>query len=292
MSPNFSLENPATWIGILLPLAGAAVALVVGWIVARIAQRAVVYWVPRAGGTAITLAPLAGQAVRYAILIFALITALGFLGIPQTSLLTVVGAASLALALSLQNTLSNVASGIMLAWIRPIAVGEYITGDGVEGVVVEIGLFGTRLRSTSGLYVFTNNNKLWNGAITNHSREPRRRIDVNVTLPDTANIARARKALLGAANRDKRVLADPAPTVIVSGFGTNTVTLQMRVWVPTAHYRNALRDLTEAAKLAANKLLATSDGGTAEVTEAEDPHVTHSGAKTPDLGPDEPPERP
>jgi small conductance mechanosensitive channel len=292
MPTTFSLENPATWTGVLLPLFGAAMALIVGWIVARIAQRAVVYWVPRAGDTAVTLAPLAGQAVRYAILIFALVTALGFIGVPQTSLFTVIGAASLALALSLQNTLSNVASGIMLAWIRPIAVGDYITGDGVEGVVVEIGLFGTRLRSTSGLFVFTNNNKLWNGAITNHSREPRRRIDVNVTLPDTANIARARKALLTVANHDKRVLPDPAPAVIVSSFGTNTVTLQMRVWVPTPNYRAALRDLTEATKLASNKLLAAGEGGVAEVSEAEDPHVAQSGAKTPDLGPEPPPTPP
>jgi small conductance mechanosensitive channel len=289
MPTTFSLENPVTWTSVLLPILGAALALGVGWIVARVAQRAVLYWVPRAGGTAITLAPLAGQAVRYAILIFALVTALGFIGVPQTSLITVIGTASLALALSLQNTLSNVASGIMLAWIRPIAVGDYITGDGVEGVVVELGLFGTRLRSTSGLYVFTNNNKLWNGAITNHSREPRRRIDVNVTLPDTANIARARKALLSVANHDKRVLPDPAPAVIVSSFGTNTVTLQMRVWVPTPDYRAALRDLTEASKLAANKLLAAGEGGIAEVTQAEDPHVAHSGAKTPDLGPEPPP---
>ena len=73
--------------------------------------------------------------------------------------------------------------------------GEYIKGDGVEGEVVEIGLFGPRLRSTTGVYVFTNNNRLWNGAITHHSREPRRRIDVDVTRPDTATIAAVRNAL-------------------------------------------------------------------------------------------------
>src|SRR3954468_20645031 len=208
------LTNPATWTAIILPILAAILVLVVGWIVGRFAQRALTTWLPRAGGNMVTIAPFAGQASRYAIIIFALITALGFIGVPSASILTVVGTASLALALALQNTLSNVAAGIMLAWIRPIAVGEYITGDGVEGVVVEIGLFGTRLRSTSGLYLFTNNNKLWNGAITNHSlgkgptpthsREPRRRIDIDVTIPDSANISRARKALLGIAERDKR----------------------------------------------------------------------------------------
>jgi small conductance mechanosensitive channel len=171
----------------------------------------------------------------------------------------------------------------MLAWIRPIAVGEYITGDGVEGVVVEIGLFGTRLRSTSGLFVFTNNNRLWNGAITNHSREPRRRIDVDVTVPDSANVNHARDALLAVARSDQRVLSDPAPIVFVSGFGTDTVTLEMRVWVATPAYRSSSRDLTAAAKIATNKVLAEGKGGTAQVEEAKDPHVSQAGAQTPDL---------
>lgn len=282
MFSSFSLDDPATWAVLLLPVLGAIAVLIVGYVLGRIAQRAIQQWLPRAGGNSMTIAPLAGQAARYIIIIFSIVTALGFLGVPQASIFAVVGAASLALALSLQNTLSNVASGIMLTWIRPVAVGEYITGDGVEGEIVEIGLFGTRLRSTSGLFVFTNNNKLWNGAITNHSREPRRRIDVDVTVPDTANIANLRRALLSVAGKDKRVLTDPAAIAFVSTFGATTVTLELRVWVKTPDYRPALRDLKEAAKSAVNKLLAAKDEGVAEVSQAPDPHVTQSGAQTPE----------
>jgi small conductance mechanosensitive channel len=278
-----SLSDPETWSAFLLPILGALIVLVAGYMLSRLAQRLVARWLPRAGRGAVTIAPLAGQAVRYAILIVAIVTALGFVGIPSASILTVVGAAGLALALALQNTLSNVAAGIMLAWIRPIAVGDYVTGDGVEGVVVEIGLFGTRLRSTSGLYVFCNNTRMWNGPITNHTREPRRRIDVDVTLPDSANMNHAREAMLTIAVADKRVLPDPAPIVIVKDFGATTATLEMRAWVATPDYRAALRDLTEAMKLGINKLLAEGSGGTAQVTEAEDPHVAQSGARTPDL---------
>jgi len=278
MFSSFSLDTPATWTGLLIPVLGAIAVLIAGYVLGRLAQQAVRQWVPRAGGNSITIAPLVGQATRYAILVFAIVTALGFLGVPQASILTVVGAASLALALSLQNTLSNVASGIMLAWIRPIAVGEYIKGDGVEGEVIEIGLFGTRLRSTTGIYVFTNNNKLWNGAIINHSREPRRRIDVDVTIPDTASVAAVRKSMLAAATKDKRVLAEPEAMAFVSGFGATTVTLELRVWVPTSDYRAAVRDITEAAKAGVNKVLAAGDGGTAEVAENKDPHATESGA--------------
>jgi small conductance mechanosensitive channel len=282
MNPSFSFANPETWVALGVPTVAAIVVLVVGFWLSRPAQRAVMRWLPKASAGATTIAPLLGQAVRYGIIVFAVVTALGFIGVPQTSLLAVLGAASLAIALALQNTLSNIAAGIMLAWIRPIAVGEYITGDGVEGVVVEIGLFGTRLRSTSGLFVFTPNNKLWNGAITNHSREPRRRIDVNVTLPDSANISHARKVLLDVTRHDKRVLNDPAPVVIVNAFGKDTVSLQMRVWVPTPQYREALRDLTEQTKLAVNKMLAAGDGGTADVQEAADPHLVQAGTQAPD----------
>lgn len=276
MFSTFSLDNPATWTGLIMPVLGAIAAVLLGFVIGRAAQHAVMRWVPRTPSM-ITIAPLAGQAARYGILIFALVTALGFVGVPQASIIAVVGAASLALALSLQNTLSNVASGIMLAWIRPVAVGDYVKGDGVEGEVVEVGLFGTRLRSTTGLYVFTNNNRLWNGAITNYSREPRRRIDVTVTIPDTANITQVRKALLATAKKDKRVLPQPEAQVIVESFNKDTVSLQMRLWVPTPDYRTALRDLTEHSKLAVNKLLAAGDGGIAEVTEAADPHAAGGG---------------
>jgi len=284
MNQPFSLANPATWTQFLLPILGAIIALVVGWILARLAYRTVRHWLPRVGdGPMATVAPFLAQAVRYAVLIVAIITALSFVGVPSASILTVVGTASLAIALALQNTLSNVAAGIMLAWIRPIAVGEYITGDGVEGEVVEIGLFGTRLRSTSGLFVFTNNNKLWNGAITNHSREPRRRIDIKVTLPDTTDIDRARALLVQVGAADSRVLGDPAPVAFVDSFATNTVTLDVRVWVKTPDYRLTLRDLTEQVKLAINRMLADGGGtATAEIKQADDPHLAHGPGPAPD----------
>jgi len=271
------LTHPSEWYLVVLPLIFAALILFAGHMLGRFGQSLVRSWVPRAGTNAATIAPILGQTVRYAAFIVALIMAMNVIGIPTASVLTVLGTAGLALALALQNTLSNVAAGIMLAWNRPIAVGEYITGDGVEGEVVEIGLFSTRLRSTSGLYVFTTNNRLWNGAITNYSRELRRRVDVMVTIPDSADIGAVRRVLIGIAGRDKRVLSEPAPTVFVDSFGTSTVTLEMRTWVKTPDYRPALRGLTEQAKLAINRLLAERGGGMAEVAQAPDPHLAQAG---------------
>ncbi|MDB5505464.1 MAG: hypothetical protein JWR75_102 [Devosia sp.] len=280
LTPADILWLPIDWLIVNSVWIIAAIAVVVfGNMLSKLAATTVKRLLPHAYGVDKNFAPLLAQVARYGILVFAVVTALGFIGVPNTSILAVLGAGGLAIALALQNTLSNIAAGIMLIWQRPIAIGEYITGDSVEGVVIEIGLFGTRLRSSSGLFVFTPNQKLWNGAITNHSREPRRRIQIELTVPDTINIARARKAMLRIATNDKRVLVDPAPTVHVSGFTTDKVTLQLRAWVSTPDYVAGLHALTETAKLALNKELAGDAGsGKAEISVVTDPHSNTDGA--------------
>jgi small conductance mechanosensitive channel len=268
---------PTSWVAANgVAILSAVAALIVGWLLSRLAFRAIEKLLPKAYGVDKNFAPLLAQAARYGIVIFAVMTAASFVGIPNASLIAVLGAMGLAVALALQNTLSNIAAGIMLIWLRPIAIGEYVVGDGVAGVVVEIGLFGTRLRSTSGLYIFTPNLKLWNGAITNHSREPRRRIEINFTVPETINIGRARKALLEIADGDRTVLSDPAATVHVDSFAGDKINLQMRAWVPTPDYLDTLRTLAEAGKVSLNREIATKDdGGKAEVAVAADPHATN-----------------
>lgn len=274
---------PAAWLMANgLPLLSAIAVLVGGWFLSRLAYRAILATLPRAYGVDKNFAPLLSQAARYGIVIFAVVTALSLVGVSSTSIYAVLGAAGLAIALGLQSTLSNIAAGIMLIWLRPIAIGEYIVGDGVAGIVVEIGLFGTRLRSTSGLYIFTPNQKLWNSAITNHSREPRRRIDVNIVVPDTINVALARKAMLKIATGDKRVQVDPPPTVHVESFVGDKIVLQLRAWVPTPEYLLVLRDMTERAKASINKMLSGGEEH-AQVSVAADPHTQHPGEQTPDL---------
>lgn len=283
MSPDEFLLGPVNWVrDNAVPFGSALVVLAAGWYLSRLAYRLIRRLLPRAYGVDKNFAPLLAQAARYGIVVFALVTALNFLGVPSASIYAVLGAAGLAIALALQGTLANIAAGLMLVWLRPIAIGEYVVADGVAGVVVEIGLFGTRLRSTSGLYIFTPNQRLWNSAITNHSREPRRRVDVNLTVPDTINVALARKAMLRIATSDKRVQVDPPPTVHVEAFVGDKIVLQMRAWVPTPDYLPTLRDITEKSKLAINKLLAATDEQ-AVVSVAADPHTQLPGERTPDL---------
>jgi small conductance mechanosensitive channel len=278
------LSAPIDWLAVhWTSIVFAILSVVIGWYVANLVYRLIGRSLPRRYGVSQNFAPLVSQAARYGIIIFAIVTALGFVGVPSASLIGILAAAGLAIALALQNTLANIAAGIMLILLRPIAVGEYIVGDGVAGVVIEIGLFGTRLRSTSGLYIFTPNLKLWNGAITNHSREPRRRIEVSVTAPDTVNINSVRHMLLEIADGDTRIFHEPAPSVHVVSFGSDNVTVQLRAWAPTPQYNDTLRDITEKAKGGMKSML--TEGATAEVAVAADPHTQQPGAggQTPDL---------
>jgi len=268
--PNFMILTADWLVDNGISLLAAIAVLLAGWTLARIAARAIKRFLPLAYGVDKNFAPLLSQAARYAIIIFSVVLALNLLGVANNSILTVLGAAGLAVALALQGTLANIAAGIMLIWLRPIAIGEFITGDGVAGVVVEIGLFGTRLRSTSGLYIFTPNQKLWASAITNHSREPRRRIDVNVSVPDTIDIPKSRKILLRIATMDKRVLVDPAPSVHVESFAGSAVNMQLRAWVLTPDYLPALYALTEEAKLALDRELVGSAEDKSNITVAPD----------------------
>jgi small conductance mechanosensitive channel len=269
--PDFMMI-PVAWLTANATSLLAAIAVVVaGWHLARLAARAIKRLLPLAYGIDKNFGPLLSQAARYGIIIFAVVTALNLIGVSNASILTVLGAAGLAIALALQGTLANIAAGIMLIWLRPISIGEFIQGDGVAGVVVEIGLFGTRLRSSSGLYIFTPNQKLWASAITNHSREPRRRIDVNVSVPDSIPIATARQILLAIAGADRRIIADPVPTVHVDSFSGAAINMQLRAWVATPDYLPTLYALTEEAKLALNRVLSGSGDDGSSISVKPDP---------------------
>lgn len=237
----------------LMALLVAVIVLVVGWALSRTLSRAVSRMLPNTRAFDDTITPLISQLVRYSVLLITLIIVLSQFGVQTTSILAVLGAAGLAIALALQGTLANIASGVMLIWLRPIAVGEYIDGEGLAGTVVEIGLFGVRLLTADGVYVFAPNSKLWAAAITNYSRESRRRLDINVGIAYDADIAKAREVLMDMARGEERVLPDPEPVVYVSELASSSVNLILRCWVATSDYWPVRFQFIENAKLGLDK---------------------------------------
>lgn len=232
-----------------LDLLGAILILVIGWNVAGWAQRTVARGLDQLPKMDATLKPFIARLVWYAVVIFVVIAVLNRFGVQTTSIIALLGAAGLAIGLALQGTLANVASGVMLLFLRPFNVGDYVDTGGDAGTVVEIGLFSTELRTFDGLCRVVPNSKIWENTITNYTRNPTRRLDVKVGIGYGDDINGAEKVLRALMEGDQRILGDPAPEVMVMELGDSAVVLNMRCWTKGDEYWPTLFDLNKLAKL-------------------------------------------
>ncbi|MFG3451009.1 MULTISPECIES: mechanosensitive ion channel family protein [Pseudomonadaceae] len=176
-----------------------------------------------------------------------LVSVASMIGVETTSFIAVIGAAGLAIGLALQGSLGNFAGGVLILLFRPIRVGEWIEAQGVAGTVHAIQIFHTVLKSADNKTIVVPNGSLSNGHITNYSREPRRRADINIGIDYSADIKLARKILLEIA-QDERVQRDPEPVVFVTGLGDSSVNLSLRVWVATGDFWPVTFSFTEQVK--------------------------------------------
>ena len=245
------LEATLAWAAVALPnFIGAVVLLVVGWWIAARARRAVRAMLDRQSRIDAMLSSVIASLVRYAILVVVIMAVLGQLGIETTSILAALGAIGLAIGLALQGTLSNIAAGLMLLWLRPFKVGDYIDTGGVAGTVKEVGLFASELHSWDGIFQFVPNSELWNKRIVNYSRLQTRLVDLAFGVSYEDDIGKGRETLLKIAGEDERVRKEPEATVFVDELGDSAVVLRLRVWSMTDNYWDVRRALTKSGKAA------------------------------------------
>ena len=186
--------------------------------------------------------------VKYVIVAIGLIAVLQQLGVQATSVIAVLGAASLAIGLALQGTLSNVAAGVMLLLQRPYRVGDKVELNGRQGVVQAMDLFNTRLLDYDGLTLFLPNGKVFGDMIVNISRAGRRRIDLvfGVDYDDDLDLALA--TLLEVAGGDSRVVSQPGPWSRVTALADSSVSVTLRCWVDPDVWMDTRFDLVKAVK--------------------------------------------
>ena len=245
------LAATAAWGAAAVPhIVGAVALLAVGWWLASRVERAVARILAAQSRIDVTLSAVIVSVVRYSILIVVLVAVLGQLGIQTTSILAALGAAGLAIGLAIQGTLSNIAAGMMLLWLRPFRIGDSIDTGTVAGTVKEVGLFATEMHSSDGIYLFVPNSELWNKRIINYSRLPTRLIDLKFRVACDDNLANGQQALQALASSDRRLAADPAPAVFVDELGDSAVVLRMQVWAANVDYWMLRRALTERGKAA------------------------------------------
>ena len=200
-------------------------------------------------GTDETLVSFLGNILNALVLAFVIIAALSKLGVETTSLAAIFAAAGLAIGLSLQGSLSNLAAGVMIITFRPFKKGDYVEVAGVEGVVEDVSIFTTTLLTTDNKSVIVPNGSVIGGSITNFTNKEERRVDMVFGIGYGDDIRRAKEVLEDVLASETRVLKTPAPQVAVSELADSSVNFVVRPWVKTADYWNVKFALTEAVKL-------------------------------------------
>lgn len=237
------------WLGLLetygVRLLAVLAILVIGVWLARRLSKGLGRVLQRADADPILVGFLSNIAY-FGLLVVVFVAALAQVGVNPASLLAVLGAAGLAIALALKDSLSNFASGVMLIILRPFRAGDLVDVGGVEGIVEQVRIFQTRMRTVDNRVITMPNSLITTAPIINFSARPHRRVDVTVGVGYGDNLAEARAALFAVAKANEHVLDDPATDVLVTGLGESSVDLVLRAWVPTPQVLLAKSQLIEA----------------------------------------------
>ena len=188
--------------------------------------------------------------ITYALMLLVVIIAsLDRLGVDTTSMVALIGAAGLAVGLALQGSLQNFASGVMLIVFRPFKAGDFVEAGGTTGIVEDITIFTTTMRTPDNKEVIVPNGTIFGGTITNYSARDTRRVDLVFGIGYDDDLKKAKQILNELVAADERILQDPAPQVAVSELADSSVNFVVRPWVKSADYWDVYFDLTETVKL-------------------------------------------
>lgn len=232
-------------------------AAIVIWIVgSRVAS-----WVSKRAQSAVlsstqgdeAVAGFAQSLVRWLALAIVAIAILNLFGIEATSLVAILGAATLAVGLALQGTMANFASGVMLLIFRPFKIGHFVEVAGHSGTVKKIALFATELATADNVQIIIPNSEAWSTSIVNYSAHDRRRVDIVFGVDYGADMDVAIQTIKNVIDADPRASHEPAPFVKVTNLGDSSVDITMRVWCQAADYWDLKFELTKRAKESLDK---------------------------------------
>ncbi|MTJ03862.1 MAG: mechanosensitive ion channel [Sediminimonas qiaohouensis] len=226
----------------------AIVVLIAGWAAAGVISgmlRRRINATPRIDQT---LGNFVASIVKWVILLMVLVAVLGLFGIEATSLVAVIGAATLAIGLALQGTLSDLAAGVMLVLFRPYKLGQYVSIGGTAGTVQDLNLFFTELVTPDNVQIIIPNGQAWGAIITNYSAHDTRRCDLTFGIDYDDDANKAMEIITKIASDDPRVHAEPEPWVRVTNLGDSSVDLTARLWCDAGDYWPLKFDLTKTVK--------------------------------------------
>jgi small conductance mechanosensitive channel len=231
--------------GLIVGGATALLILIIGWIISK--------WVNSLTRKVLlgrkideALSRFLGQIAQYVVLAAALIAALEAVGVVTTSLIAILGSAGLAVGLALQGNLGHFASGVMILFFRPFGLGDIISAGGHTGLVDDIGLFATTLKTPDNEKAIVPNGGVTGGPIVNHTVLGQRRGSIEVGVAYGSDLAKVIEILEKAAKRADLVLADPAPAVAFVGLGASSLDLVVMPWSTSDDYLGMLHNVRTA----------------------------------------------
>ncbi len=231
-----------------LRVLGALAILLVGWLIVGWLVRSVRRLLLGKGADS-TLINFLGNIIYYLLLVVVLIAALSHLGIPTTSAIAVLGGVALALGLALQDSLGNLAAGVLLIWLRLYKVGDYVEINEVGGYVTEVGLFHTGLLTLDNKDVFIPNGDVMDGNIINFSKRPLVRLELEYEISYEDDLATARRVLVEIMAAEERVAQEPPGVVAVKRLGESGVLLVARPYVQVPNITPVTFAINERVKL-------------------------------------------
>ena len=184
-----------------------------------------------------SLRNLGVNAVRVLLLFLLILTCADKLGLPTTSIVTLLGTFGLAFSLAMQNSLSNLAGGLFILGSKPFETGDYISLPDAEGTVSQIGFIHTMLTTVDNKTIHVPNSTITGSVVTNYSQCKVRRVDLTIPVSYNCSLEQAKAVIEGVIARDSRVLREPAePFVRVWNLGASGVDIMVRIWCGAGDY--------------------------------------------------------
>ncbi len=174
--------------------------------------------------------------IRIALSVIVVLTAVNIMGIPMTSVLTLLASGGVAVGLALQGAVGNLIGGVILLILRPIRAGEYVKIGDNEGTVQTVGAYYTELITPDNKHLSLPNGTLTNTPITNFSREGTRRLDLTFSVDYSSNLDEVYSVLNNLVSGEKDILPDPAPQIVLLRCAESSLDFAVRVWVRTGDY--------------------------------------------------------
>lgn len=245
------LHSAGEWFLAFLPkLITALIILAIGLVAAKYITKLIITTMKK-GKVDPTVKSFLSSIINSILKILVIICALGTLGIDMTSIITVLGTATVAIGLALKDSMANIASGILIIINKPFKVGDYLETEGLDGTVTKINMMYTTLTSADGKEIILPNSRVTSNNVINYNVQNHRRLELHFSISYDDDIATAKRVIYDIIEADKRIDNTPEPPLVgVDSHGASGIDLVVKVWCLPENYWTLRYDIPERVKYA------------------------------------------